>query len=98
MPVFVDARIPVVFGQAAGPRDALLPPSSGVRAMQQGHPAGCACCIARAPGAEGLDRLFLDRVRGAMPWFDRVVVERDDPALRHALLNDPVLSARYRLG
>ncbi len=90
---FVDARIPVVFGTRPGERDALLAPTDAVP-----HASGCACCIARSPGAAGLDRLFLDRVRGTIPWFTRVVVASDDPALRAAILDDPVLSARFRLG
>ena len=93
MPLFVDARIPVVFGAEPGDGDAVLPPGDDAA-----HPAGCACCVARAPGAAGLDRLFLDRVRGDIPWFRRVVVTGDDPALRAALTSDPVLSARFRHG
>ncbi len=94
MAVFIDARIPVVFGVEPSEGDAVLPAQAGAAA----HPAGCACCVARAPGTAGLDRLFLDRVRGAVPWFRRVVVPEDDPALRAALEADPVLSARFRLG
>ncbi len=93
MPHFVDARIPVLFGVEPTPEDAVLPPASGTP-----HAAGCACCVARAPGAAGLDRLFLGRVRGELPWFTRVVVTGEDPALRSAITRDAVLSARFRLG
>ena len=93
MTLFVDARIPVVFGAEPGPQDAVFTPVGGLA-----HPAGCACCIARSPDAAALDLLFLQRVRGEVPWFTRVVVPGDVPALRDALTADPVLSARFRLG
>ena len=93
MAVFLDARIPVVFGAEPGPQDAVFIPEGGMA-----HPAGCACCLARSPDAAALDRLFLRRVRGDVPWFTRIVVAGDDPALRDALTTDPVLSARFRLG
>ncbi len=93
MVLFVDARIPVVFGVTAGERDAVLRPTG-----ETAHPAGCACCVARSPDAAGLDRLFLDRVRGTIPWFTRVVVTTEDAGLRKAVQTDPVLSARFRLG
>ena len=93
MAVFVDARIPVVFGADPGEHDALL-----VLDGKVAHPGGCACCQARSSNAAGLDPLFLDRVRGTMPWFTRVVVVGEDPALRQAIQTDPVLSARFRLG
>ena len=67
------------------------------RPAQPSHPAGCTCCVARSEDALALDRLFLARVRGEVPWFRRVVVPADDPALRAALTADPVLSARFRL-
>ena len=93
MAMFIDARIPVVFGVEPGASDAVLVPISAAA-----HPVGCACCIARSPDAGGLDRLFLDRVRGTIPWFTRVVVATDDTGLREAVRTDPVLSARFRLG
>ena len=93
MALFIDARIPVVFGAEPGLQDAVLVPRGGVA-----HAAGCACCVARSPDAAGLDRLFLQRVRGEVPWFIRVVVTQDDAAIRSAIRTDPVLSARFRLG
>ncbi len=92
MTVFVDARIPIVFGVVPGATDVVLLPDGC-----EPHPAGCACCVARGSDAAALDRLFLDRVRGTIPWFTRVVVEEDSPALRRAVLTDPVLSARFRI-
>lgn len=93
MTVFVDARIPIVFGQEPDVTDVVLLPDGC-----DPHPAGCACCVARGADAAALDRLFLDRVRGTIPWFTRVVVPEETPALRRAVQNDPVLSARFRLG
>jgi hypothetical protein len=93
MAVFVDARIPVVFGADPGPTDAVFAPEGGAT-----HPAACACCVARSPDAAALDMLFLQRVRGEVAWFTRVVILQDDPALRAAIATDPVLSARFRLG
>ena len=89
----MDARIPVVFGAEPGASDAVLalPPGPA-------HPASCTCCAARTPAAMALDRLFLQRVRGEVPWFTRVVLPLPDPAVSAALRTDPVLSARYRLG
>jgi hypothetical protein len=92
MALFIDARIPVAFGADVREGDARFVPSA-----QPSHPAGCTCCVARSEDALALDRLFLARVRGEVPWFRRVVVPADDPALRAALTADPVLSARFRL-
>ena len=92
MALFIDARIPVVFGAEPGSQDAVLVPVGRVA-----HAAGCGCCIARSPDAAGLDRLFLQRVRGEVPWFTRVVVAADDAAIRSAINTDPVLSARFRV-
>ena len=93
MTLFLDARIPVVFGAEPGRQDAVFVPEGTVT-----HPAGCACCITRSPNAAALDKLFLQRVRSEVPWFTRVVVAADDPALREAVMTDPILSARFRLG
>ena len=90
---WLDARIPVVFGAEPGALDALLTLPPGAV-----HPAGCGCCITRPAAAAALDRLFLQRVRGEVPWFTRVVLPLPDPAVSDAVQTDPVLSARYRLG
>lgn len=65
------------------------------------HAAGCACCAGRSPAAAALDRLFQARVRNACPWFDRVLALAGTPeaaaAIREALAQDAVASARFRL-
>ena len=89
----IDARIPVLFATEPAEGDVVLRPDTMPR-----HPVGCTCCVPRSADAAALDRLFLDRVRGAIPWFTRVVVATEAPGLREALQNDPVLVARFRLG
>ena len=92
MALFVDARIPVTFGALNGEGDASFTPS-GVAA----HAIGCACCTSRSEDALALDRLFLARVRGEVPWFRRIVVPTDNAALRASIVADPVLAARFRI-
>jgi hypothetical protein len=93
---FIDARIPVVFGAATGAKDAVLTPQADWAAA---HPIACACCVSRGPAAHAMDQLFLDRVRGSIPWFDRLVVDpAAEGAVREALAQDSVVSARFRLG
>ncbi|BFL64131.1 Hypothetical protein HVIM_01278 [Roseomonas mucosa] len=64
------------------------------------HAVACACCGGRSPVAQALDRLFLDRVRGTCPWFDRVLALADTPEaaamLQGALRQDAVVAARFR--
>jgi hypothetical protein len=66
------------------------------------HLPGCACCAPRDQAAEALGRLFLARARGAAPMFRRVVAatttEAGADAVRRALREDRVASARFRLG
>ena len=98
--MFIDARIPVVFWIKPQEHDAFLVPhglASGHPITAPGHLAGCPCCVARGPTAAAFDRLFLDRVRGTVPWFTRVVVAQDDPAVRATVTSDPVVSTRFRL-
>ncbi len=68
---------------------------------QAGHVTGCACCVPAGPAAEALRRLFLARVRGEQKFFREVVVLAQTPvgeeAVRAAVADDPVVSARYRL-
>jgi G3E family GTPase len=63
--------------------------------------SGCLCCTIRSDLAETLRELFLKRVRGSVPEFDRVVIETTglaDPApIIHTLMTDPLVAARYRL-
>jgi hypothetical protein len=112
MTLFIDARIPVApgDGQPPGPTTALLieggAPAPGPQPVARftlpegGHPAGCACCAPRGPVAEALGRLFLARARGECPWFNEVVAlansEAGRQAIRQALQDDPLVSARFR--
>ncbi len=96
MAQFIDARIPVVFGVTPGAGDTVLDAPAEWGAAQ--HPADCACCVARSPAARALDHLFLDRVRGRVPWFERVVVTGAVDAVRSAVLEDGVVTSRYRIG
>lgn len=66
------------------------------------HPAACSCCAGRSPAAAALDRLFQARVRGAVPWFERVVAlagtEAGRAEIAAALSGDAVTAARFRPG
>jgi hypothetical protein len=66
------------------------------------HPAACACCAGRSPAAAALDRLFQARVRGGVPWFERVVAlagtEAGQQEIAAALSGDAVTAARFRAG
>jgi hypothetical protein len=109
-----DSRIPVRFGALsdAGPGTALLveeeaPVPAGIAVARFtprlgfGHAAGCACCIARGPVAEGLSRLFLAHARGRNPPLRAVVAvtrsEAGRQAVWAALEADPLSRARFRL-
>ncbi|CAA7620253.1 GTP-binding protein [Magnetospirillum sp. UT-4] len=63
--------------------------------------SGCLCCTVRGDMVNALRDLFLKRVKGEIPEFDRVVIETTglaDPApIIHTLMSDPLLGARYRL-
>ncbi|HYD32494.1 MAG TPA: GTP-binding protein [Azospirillaceae bacterium] len=63
--------------------------------------SGCICCTVRGDLVDTLRDLFLKRVRGEVPEFDRVVIETTglaDPApILHTLMTDPLVAARYRL-
>jgi len=64
------------------------------------HPQACTCCGGRPPLASALDRLFLARVKGQSPWFDRVVAlvpgEDARAALAATLRDDAMAASRYR--
>ena len=97
MALMVDARIGIVFGAASEAREDDVVLSEGLTGT--GHPAGCACCISRTATAEALGRLFLQRTRGEVAFFRRVLVVTDEvgqEAVRAALQSDPVVSARFR--
>ena len=63
--------------------------------------AGCLCCTVRGDLVKALRTLFLQRVRGEVPRFERVMIETTglaDPApILHTLMTDPLIAARYRL-
>ena len=94
----------------AGPPAALLLPEGapgpdGAVAMARfrpfaSHAAACACCGGRSPVAQALDRLFLERVRGGCPWFERVLALAETAEavtlVEGALRQDAVVAARFR--
>ena len=111
MAPLLDARIPVLLGTDPSPGDAALVemdavPPPGVPHVAftaaSPHAPGCACCAARTGAALALDRLFLLRARGEMPFFRQVAAvlatAAGEASLRATLDEDPVVSARYRLG
>src|ERR687885_829207 len=110
--VIVDDAAGLAAALAAGPKAAVLaeapppPLPDGAAALASfdlsgpSHAGGCACCGGRLPAAAALDRLFQARVRGACPWFDRVVALAETKeardAVADALANDAVTAARFR--
>ncbi len=98
---------------ASGPKAAVLaeapppPLPAGAAALASfdpsmpSHAGGCTCCGGRSQPAAALDRLFQARVRGACPWFERVVAFAETQAARDevaaALTGDAVTAARFRL-
>jgi hypothetical protein len=105
---FVDARIPLVFGQVedAAADDALLLEGVGTSApgrewfTSAGHPAGCACCAPRNEAGLALGRLLLARGRGTGPFFHRVIAvtqtEAGREALWYALAADPLACVCFK--
>jgi G3E family GTPase len=63
--------------------------------------SGCLCCAVRGDLIDALRALFLDRLRGTVPAFRRVVIETtgfaDPVPVVHTLMTDPLLLERYRL-
>src|SRR5215467_7623598 len=61
--------------------------------------SGCLCCTIRGDIADTLVNLFVDRAKGRIPGFERVVIETTglaDPApILHALMTDPIVAERY---
>ena len=110
MAPFIDARLPLVFGEPseAGALDALLfegegDPTPGrdwfLPAPETAHPAGCACCMSRNAAGIALSRLLLARARGHGPFFRRVIAITLTPAGRAAVLEalrtDPLASSCF---
>jgi hypothetical protein len=97
MALMVDARIGVVFGRASERQAGDFVLTEGLAGV--GHLAGCACCMSRTAAAALLGGLFLQRARGEVVFFRRVLVDTDEigkDAVRAALQSDPVVSARFR--
>jgi G3E family GTPase len=63
--------------------------------------SGCLCCTVRGDIADTLTDLFVNRAKGRVPYFTRVVIETTglaDPApVLHALLSDPIVAERYMI-
>ncbi len=111
--VIVGGAAGLAAALASGPKAAVLaeapppPLPEGAAALASfdlsvpSHAGGCACCGGRPPVAAALDRLFQARVRGACPWFERVVALAETAAARDeiaaALRDDAVTAARFRL-
>jgi hypothetical protein len=97
----LDARIPVhilALGEAPAPGIAVL---AAIFTLEGAHVPACACCGARGPVAEALDRLFLGRVRGDFPWFTSIAAlprnAESAEEIRRTLREDQASSARFRL-
>jgi hypothetical protein len=111
--VWLDARLPVRFGPLDGrtPTDAVLTdrsidggavtaPSAQFLPAEPTHSAGCACCLPRSTAALALATLFRHRALSPAAPFAAVlavVTPEGEAAIRTALQNDPLASARYRL-
>lgn len=111
--VIVSDAATLAAALAVGPKAAILaeapPPSlpaeaaalAGFDPSLPSHAGACACCGGRSQAAAALDRLFQARVRGACPWFERVVALAETQAARDevtaALASDAVTAARFRL-
>lgn len=85
------------FGEV-GLDDAFVEKLDGDVVMMQ---SGCLCCTIRNDLSESMNDLWLKRVKGTVPEFDRIVIETTglaDPApIVHTLMTDPMVAAHYRL-
>ncbi len=63
--------------------------------------SGCLCCTIQSDLSKTLRQMAIDRVRGTVPEFERVIIETTglaDPApILHTLMQDPLVVAHYRL-
>lgn len=63
--------------------------------------SGCLCCTVRGDLLKTMRRLYIERQKGNIPKFNRVVIETTglaDPApIIHTLLNDPTLIDFFKL-
>ncbi|WP_439815469.1 hypothetical protein [Zavarzinia sp. CC-PAN008] len=110
-----DGRIPVIVLEPGSGMDVLArvrPDRPGTLYITGGrHEAAlpmpslgnaCLCCTGRSDLVDLLRRSFLQRVRGEIADFDRVVIATDPgadaTAIRAAIASDVLLAARYRVG
>ena len=108
--MLIDARLPIRFGALHERRggEAVLSdgpdapaPFARIETTGRGHPAECSCCVPRSTAALALAALFRGRAVGSGPAFGSVlaVVGPDaERAIRAALVDDPLVAGRYRLG
>src|SRR5437868_2698999 len=63
--------------------------------------SGCLCCTVRGDIVDTLTNLFVDRVKGKIPYFTRVAIETtglaDPVPILHTLMTDPIVAARFML-
>ncbi len=108
-----DMLIPVLFGDVQAEKDDVYLTEGGAEPVLSGyaesftlppgkfgHVKGCNCCTPRGPAADALTRLFRARATGCAPFFKRVIVRASpagEAAIRAAIANDLLTTARYRL-
>jgi len=89
----LDARIPV----RALPENEVLPEGAVLLdGFEDTHVVGCACCVARSPGAVAFDRLFLARVKGERAFASVAVAPLQVEAVKAVIEADVVVRARFR--
>jgi hypothetical protein len=89
----IDARIPV---RALSEGEALPNGAAMLEGFEATHVLGCACCVARSPGAVAFDRLFLARVKGERAFASVVVPASVAAAASAVVSEDVVVRARFR--
>lgn len=99
MALMFDARVPVAFSASLDAQDGDFVLADGLNDAP-GHDPACACCAARTRAAQALGHLFMQRARGEVAFFRRVLIHGDaaEASVRAALRSDPVVAARFRLG
>jgi G3E family GTPase len=97
-PGLADTAVLINEFGAVGLDHLLVRPVSETMVLLQ---SGCLCCTVRGDLVEGMRDLFIKRVKGEVPEFNRVVIETTglaDPApILHTLMNDELISSRYKL-
>ena len=106
--IWMDARLPIRFGpldsrehgEAVLTDGPVVSMPAAAFVVQPGHVIDCTCCAPRSGAAAALAQLFHNRAIATGPAFKSVlaVMGRDgEAAVRDAVLNDPLVSARFRL-